>query len=110
MPRSIIDTDDKLTDRDTSRRLGVHKATICRWRVKGVPLADGSRLRLPYTRVGKKAYVHPDDLRDFLDQLTMADERRHSDGGTVQPARTARVSRRSSRAEEAEREAQRLGI
>ena len=108
MPRSIIDTDERLTDQDISRKLGPHKATVCRWRVKGIPLPDGSRLRLPYSRVGKRSYVHPDDLRDFLDKLTEADQQRHD--SPPREVRIARAPRRTSRAELAQREAEELGI
>lgn len=108
MPRNIIDSDRRLTDQDISRQLGVHKATACRWRLKGIPLPDGRRLRLPYTRAGKRAYVHPDDLRDFLDALTAADEHAHEHEPSS--PRTADVPRRSSRAEQAEREADELGL
>ena len=109
MPRDILSAPTKLSDRDISRQLDVHKATICRWRIKGVPLPDGSRLRLPYTRAGKRAYVHPDDLREFLAAMTNADQQRHQ-----QPGHTSADVWRShpprGRARRAEQEADEMGI
>lgn len=71
--RNILDSPRRLQDRDIARLLGVHKSTVCRWRVRGMPSTEG-RLCLPYTRCGKKAYVHPDDLADFLGRLTAAEQ------------------------------------
>ena len=109
MPRSIIDAPTKLTDRDISRQLDVHKATVCRWRVKGIPLADGSRLRLPYTRAGKRAYVHPEDLREFLAKLTEADHQRQQQPYHP-PADAKQNHSPRSRARRAEEEADEMGI
>lgn len=112
MPRNILECDQKLSDADIARQLAVHKATICRWRIRGIPLPDGRRLRLPYTRTGRRAYVHPDDLRDFLGQLTASDEQAHRQRDRQQHRTTTSAPQRGrpTRAEQAEREADELGL
>lgn len=95
------------TDGSLASALDVDKATICRWRIKGILLPDGSRLRLPYTRIGRRAFIHPEDARAFLDALTAADDDRHN---RVPYTPTPRRPQRPSRAQQAEREAAELGI
>lgn len=103
-----IPADQRHTDLSLARALDIDKATVCRWRLKGVLLPSGDRLRLRYYRVGKRAFIHPDDAKAFMDALTAADEQ-HREQRRPE-VRTARAPRRSSRAEQAEREAQELGI
>ncbi|MEX2673804.1 MAG: hypothetical protein WD294_17020 [Phycisphaeraceae bacterium] len=110
MQRSILDAENIFTDLTISRRLKIHKATVCRWRTRGVSLPDGTRRRLLYTRCGKRALVHPDDLRDFLTALTTADQEHLNGSDEGRPPRSSIRRRPVSRAEQAEREADELGL
>jgi len=108
MPCDILSADERLTDQLIAHRLGTHKATVCRWRTRGVSLPDGRRLRLPYTRAGKRALIHPDDLSAFLKRLTDADaERFEREDDIVCVAESPQGSRA---ADDVEAEAERAGL
>jgi hypothetical protein len=47
-----------------------HVATITRWATVGVPLRDGTRLRLCAVRAPGRWLVTPDAVAEFIDRLT----------------------------------------
>jgi len=105
-----IPKDQRHTDLSLARALGLDKATVCRWRLKGILLSSGDRLRLKYHRVGKRAYIHPDDAKQFIDELSNADEQARASSASRAHGHARSPRRSSTRAERAEREAESLGI
>lgn len=108
--RSVLGRDDLLTDVDATKVVPgrPNRSTICRWRLQGIPTPDGGRLYLRYVRAGRRAFIAPEWLDDFLHRLSEL-ERQRPQGDCVAPI-PDKPNRPSSRHEQADREAKALGI
>jgi hypothetical protein len=109
MPTQLLDRDDLFTLTQAAKRLPgrPHRSTLWRWHRQGYRLADGSRIHLRVTRLGRRTLVSPEDLAEFAERITEAEQR-------PQPHPTRQRAegpgRGSNRHERAEREADELGI
>lgn len=86
-----------------ARDLGLHVATLARWRDKGILGPEGARIRLKAIRLGGRWTTTAEDVQDFLDKLNAT---RESDAGTAMRSLAAR----SKSAAAAERQLDALGI
>ncbi len=50
-------------------------STLWRWARKGIPV-EGERYYLLMKRIGGRVFIDPEDLREFIDTVTEADEAR----------------------------------
>jgi hypothetical protein len=104
---TIIDRTDLLSLCEAARRLPgrPHRSTLWRWARKGIETSRG-RVRLKVLRLGRRVLIDPVNVAEFAQALAEADIIRNDVRPLAMPAST----RRSSRAEVAEREADALGI
>lgn len=105
----LIDRTDLLTLSEAVRRLPgrPHRSTLWRWARHGIVTAAGERVRLRVHRLGRRVLVAPEDIDAFSAAVSEADR-----AAPVASHRAPRpkVRRRSTRHEQAEREARKLGI
>jgi len=81
-------------------------STIWRWALKGVRAADGTRIRLEYTRVGGTRMTSAEALKRFFLRLTAAD--RPAEQDRVNPQHNPQRGRRSGNRQEAIAQAEAL--
>ena len=105
----ILDRHDLIELTEAMNRLPhrPHRSTGLRWGTRGYQLPSGDRVYLPLHRIGRRIFVTEPELAAFVQAIGEGHQHREQQRPEV---RTARAPRRSSRAEQAEREAQELGI
>ncbi len=106
MATNLIDRTDLLSLSEAARRLPgrPHRCTLWRWHRHGIETPAG-RVRLHIIRLGRKVLVAPEDIATFSRSLTTAAARTFEPRPMLPP-----VSRRMSRAEAAELEADAMGL
>lgn len=103
---SILDRDDLLPLSVAARRLPgrPHRATLFRWSSDGCLAPDGTRIFLETVKVGRKIFVAPRALDEFVSRLSTPPIKKPTNTACPQ----ARPS--SHRADVADQEAEKLGI
>jgi hypothetical protein len=86
-------------------RPGMHPATLTRWILAGVPLPDGSRLKLRAVRVGAKWMTRQDWIQEFIAAQTTA----YTGQPDTSPAGRPSITKPNAAAARAEAELLRMG-
>jgi len=104
---SVLDRTDLLTLSEAARRLPgrPHRSTLWRWSRRGIETSKG-RVRLQVLRLGHRVLISPEQIEVFAKALGDADASTYA---TPTPT-PSRNPRRSSRTDQAEQDARRLGI
>lgn len=109
MTTHITDRIDLLTISEAARRLPgrPHRSTLWRWARKGIETPTRERVFLRTLRLGRRVLIAPEDVDAFVQALGEAAQH---EPVTHRHRPAPQRPRRSSRAEQAEREAEELGI
>jgi hypothetical protein len=81
-----------------------HPGTVVRWMLYGVPLSDGSRLKLDAVRLPSGWVTSDDAIREFVERITL-----DRSGGAVAVSTSMPAARRRA-LEQVNRDLDRLGV